>query len=190
MQVRPITYAMTKPLILGVHYAKRMPSISYAFGLFEGEALKGVCTFGQPASPWLCIGLMGREHREKVLELNRLVLVDNKRNQASFFVARCLKMLPSPRMIVSYSDLAQGHEGIVYRALNFHYTGTTKPRTDMAAGNGKHSRHHKGNRSDRVFRSAKHRYVMPIGDRRQRRELMTILKYPIMPYPQKEPSHA
>ena len=33
--VRQINYEDTKDLILNVHYAKRMPSISYAYGLFE-----------------------------------------------------------------------------------------------------------------------------------------------------------
>lgn len=35
-EVRQITYAETKPFILGVHYARRMPCVQYAFGLFEG----------------------------------------------------------------------------------------------------------------------------------------------------------
>ena len=35
-EVRRITYAETKPFILEVHYARRMPCVQYAFGLFEG----------------------------------------------------------------------------------------------------------------------------------------------------------
>lgn len=33
-EVRPITYDDTKPFLLKKHYAHRMPSISYAYGLF------------------------------------------------------------------------------------------------------------------------------------------------------------
>ena len=34
--VRRITYDETKPFLLGVHYARRMPNITDAFGLFMG----------------------------------------------------------------------------------------------------------------------------------------------------------
>lgn len=60
-----------------------------------------------------------------VLELNRLWVDDRlPRNTESWFVARSLRLLP-PRIIVSYADLAQGHSGYVYRALNFDYAGWT-----------------------------------------------------------------
>ena len=75
--VKRIEYKDTKDLILNVHYAKRMPSISYAYGLFCDDIMIGVCTYGSPASPWLCKGVCGEEHKSNVLELNRLVLVHN-----------------------------------------------------------------------------------------------------------------
>lgn len=34
--VRRITYDETKPFIMGIHYARRMPCVQYAFGMFEG----------------------------------------------------------------------------------------------------------------------------------------------------------
>ena len=105
--VEQINYRDAKYLILNVHYAKRMPSISYAFGLFKDGKLQGVCTFGSPASHFLCIGVCGVEHQSKVLELNRLVLTDNKKNQASFLIAKSLKLLPKPKIIVSYADSLQ-----------------------------------------------------------------------------------
>jgi hypothetical protein len=71
--------------ILNCHYAKRLPSISFAYGLFEQDILIGICTFGSPASAPLCVGLMGAEHRSLVIELNRLYLVHNRKNEASFF---------------------------------------------------------------------------------------------------------
>ena len=43
-QILRISYNSTKPYIMGIHYAKRMPSISYAFGLFKNEILVGVVT--------------------------------------------------------------------------------------------------------------------------------------------------
>lgn len=36
---KEITYNETKDIILNYHYAQRMPSISYAFGCYEGDEL-------------------------------------------------------------------------------------------------------------------------------------------------------
>lgn len=183
MKVLPIKSEEATPWILQKHYAKRLPSISYAFGLFDGNTLVGVVTYGMPASPFLCIGVCGEEHKDIVLELNRLCLLDNKKNQASFLVANSLKLLPKPCVVVSYADTAMGHVGYVYQACNFLFTGTTKERTDMAAENGKHSRHHKGNPELRVNRSAKHRYVYIVGTKAQKKILTAALKYEVSPYP-------
>lgn len=89
MTVKKISYSETKPFILNIHYARRMPCVQYAFGLFDDEKLIGVCTFGQPASPWLCKGLAGEENRHNVLELNRLVILPeyNGTNCASYLVS-------------------------------------------------------------------------------------------------------
>ena len=178
--VQQIEYKDTKHLILNVHYAKRMPSISFAYGLFEYDNFVGLVSYGTPASPSLCKGIMGEEYKSHVLELNRLVLVNNKKNEASYLVSQSLKLLPKPRCIVSYADTQQGHAGCIYQASNFLFTGTTKARTDMAGKDGKHSRHHLGDRTNRVFRSAKHRYVTFIGDKKQKKKYLNLLNYPII----------
>ena len=128
------------------------------------------------------MGICGKEYADKVLELNRVCLMDNTKNQASFLVANSIKLLPKPSIIVSYADTGQGHVGYVYQATNFLFTGTTKERTDMSAGEGKHSRH-ATDPSIRQFRSAKHRYIYFHGDKRQKKILNSLLKYPVEPYP-------
>lgn len=57
--VRRITYEETKPFLLNIHYARRMPCITDAFGLFLDGELIGVVTYGVPASHHLCIGVGG-----------------------------------------------------------------------------------------------------------------------------------
>ena len=47
--VKSIAKHLCKEWLLHKHYAKRIPSISYAFGLFD-EDLIGVMTIGKPAS--------------------------------------------------------------------------------------------------------------------------------------------
>ena len=184
-EVKQITRKECEPYILGIHYAKRWPSISFAFGLFLDSELVGVVTYGSPASPWLCKGVCGEEFRKQVIELNRLALKNNKKNEASLLVGRSLKLLAKQRdsIVVSYADTAHNHTGFIYQATNFLFTGTTKPRTDMASANGKHSRHHAGDRSNRVARSAKHRYVNFVGNKRFRKKARQALRYETMPYP-------
>ena len=178
-EIRQIPYSETKHWILNFHYAKRLPSISYAYGLYRHDEMVGMVYYGTPASPSLCKGICGEEHRSDVIELNRLVLRDNLPNEASFLVSRSLKMLPTPKVVVSYADTAQDHAGIVYQATNWLFTGTTKPRTDMAGKDGKHSRHHLGDRTNRINRSAKHRYVYFIGTKKEKKVLRNALRYDI-----------
>lgn len=179
-----VSYQDTRPFILNLHYAKRMPSVvMFSYGLFRNSNLVGIVTYGMPASPNLCIGVCGEKWKHNVLELSRLVLLDNIKNEASYLISKSLKMLPNPRIVVSYADTAQGHSGLVYQASNWLFTGTTKPRTDMASKNGKHSRHYTKDRTNRVFRSAKHRYVTFVGNKKEKQEMRSDLRYEILPYP-------
>ena len=177
MEVKKIESKLTYPFILDIHYAHRLPSISYAYGLYDGDELIGICTYGSPASPSLCRGVAGVENKSKVIELNRLCLKYNRKNEASFLVANSIKLLPKPKIIVSYADTAQGHEGVVYKACNFLFTGTTKARTDMASADGKHSRHSLGDVTQRVNRSAKHRFIFIHGSKTEKKQLFKQLNY-------------
>jgi hypothetical protein len=182
MKVLPIKTEEAVPWIMQKHYAKRLPSISYAFGLYVEAELMGIVTYGIPASNSLCEGVCGVENKSLVIELNRLCLQNNTKNEASFLVANSIKLLPKPMVIVSYADTAHGHVGYVYQATNFMFTGTTKERTDMSAGEGKHSRH-ATDPSIRQFRSAKHRYVFIHGNKTQKKILLGALNYKQEPYP-------
>ena len=182
MNVIPIEPKETYDWLLNMHYAKRIPQIMKAFGLYDGNKLIGVTTYGIPASPSLCIGICGKEYSEIVLELNRLCLLNNNKNESSFLVSNSIKQLPKPTIVVSYADTSQGHVGYVYQATNFLFTGTTKERTDMGGRDGKHSRHNKDS-SIRVFRSAKHRYILFHGSKTDKKKFRKLLKYSVLPYP-------
>jgi hypothetical protein len=145
----------------------------FAFGLYENAQIVGVVTYGIPASPSLCMGICGKEYSDKVLELNRLCLMDNYKNQSSFLIGNSIKLLPKPTIVVSYADTAKGHVGYVYQASNFLFTGTTKERTDMFNGEGKHSRHGK-DPTLRQFRSSKHRYVYLHGTKTEKKILLNL----------------
>jgi len=182
MKVLPIKPEETHSWLLNKHYAKRIPQIMFAFGLYDENNLIGVVTYGIPASPALCMGVCGKEYSDKVLELNRLCLQENTKNYSSFLVANSINLLPKPTIVVSYADTGQGHIGYVYQATNFLFTGTTKERTDMGGRDGKHSRHSK-DPSIRVFRSSKHRYIYFHGTKQQKKLLNSLLRYNVEPYP-------
>jgi hypothetical protein len=189
LTVRAIQNWEAEQWVLRKHYAKRMPPISFAYGLYEGVDLIGVVTYGFPASRALCRGLCGDQWVDHVLELNRLVLADNAKNYASVLVGRSLRLLPKPRIVVSYADTAQGHVGYVYQATNWLYTGLSAKRYDskMPDGETRHSRTLgwiKG--AELVERSRKHRYVFFLGSKKQIKQFREILNYPIEPYPKGE----
>ena len=182
--VKCIDYQDCKEWFLKKHYAKRMPSVSYCFGLFDGIELIGVCSVGKPASPSLCVGVCGENQSQFVYELNRLIIKDGlPKNTLSWFVSQCLKKLPE-MILISYADSKQGHNGYIYQATNFLYTGATKERTDIGTENGSHSRHYKIGDRERKFRSSKHRYIYFIG--KMKKDWLSKLNYPIQPYPKGE----
>lgn len=128
--IKQISHEDSLPFILNIHYAKAVPSISYAYGLFRQDILVGVCTYGTPFSPGLRDILPNQ-----ILELNRLVLKDNLKNEASRLISASLKLLPKNKIIISFADPSQGHIGTVYKACNFEYYGLTFKRNNMIIEN-------------------------------------------------------
>lgn len=191
---REISYDETKPFLLYKHYAHRMPSISYSYGVEMSGKLVGVLTFGSPASRPLTIGVAGKEYARNVIELNRLYIDEgvSKSNLASQLVSYGLKKLkPLNKIVVSYADSGMGHIGYIYQATNFMYTGKTKTRTDKWVGVGKHPRHYENGFSStyRVVRSAKYRYIFITGDKRFKRSVILHLNYKPIPYPKGDDKH-
>jgi hypothetical protein len=178
---------LCKDWLLYKHYAKRIPSISYSFGLYSDNLLIGILTIGKPASPQLCDGICGKEYSSFVYELNRLCINDGlEKNVLSYFVSKCLKLINKNMILVSYADTKMNHNGYIYQATNWIYTGATKERTDIGFEDGSHSRHYDKNidYSIRKHRSSKHRYVYFIG--KLKKQFIKNLKYDILNYPKGE----
>ena len=197
MQVIQIQPKETYQWLLEKHYAKRIPQIMHSFGLYVDGALKGVVTYGIPASPALCMGICGKEYSDKVLELNRLCLMENNKNESSFLVSHSIQLLPKPTIVVSYADTSQGHVGYVYQATNFLYTGLSANRVDWTIKGMEHK--HSKTISDGMTlesikekygddfyyteRSRKHRYIFFHGSKTDKKIMRKLLKYNIEPYP-------
>ena len=188
--VREVSYSEIKPFILKIHYARRMPCATHAFGLFKDSELIGVVTYGLPASSPLCRGIAGEENRHNVYELNRLVILPkySGANYASILVGRSLRMMPRRSFIVSYADTGWGHVGYVYQATNWLYTGLSAKRTDVYSGG--HPRHYDKQENRRQTRTRKHRYVYLVGNRKERKEMMRELRYKVIKeYPKGDSIH-
>ena len=124
--------------LLNKHYAKRMCSISYAFGLYIDKVLNGVVTFGMSPSINLAQSICGLAYKDNVLELNRLVVNDGlPKNTLSYFVSKAINMLPNNKIIVSFADANMNHNGYIYQATNFIYTGVSSNNTKLIDKNGK-----------------------------------------------------
>jgi hypothetical protein len=136
--IKPIDSAQCKEWLLKKHYAKRIPSIIYAFGLYNNKnILQGICTFGMSPSSTLAESICGEDFANIVLELNRLVVNDGlEKNVLSYFVSNCLNMIPKPNIIISFSDANMGHNGYIYQACNFLYTGESSNTTKLIDKNG------------------------------------------------------
>ena len=199
--IKPISRQQCEPFIIGIHYARRWPSISYAFGLFDDDELIGVVTYGTPPSATLKRGIAGDHYKMDILELNRLVLKYNRRNEASRLVGKSLKLLPKNKIIVSFADTEQNHKGIVYQATNFIYTGLSAKRTDWKVKGKEHlhgqtiADEFRGvkNRAQAMRdkygddfylkpRSRKHRYIFITGSKTYKRHVLSALKYEVKPY--------
>jgi hypothetical protein len=196
--------------LLPKHYSGRKPQISEAFGWYDCECipkknllgkivsadlpdishLKAVCTFGKPASASLCMGICGEENSKFVYELNRLCRTDEWDEPLSRFVGACLRRLKGNNwIVVSYSDTGMHHNGYIYQACNFMYTGTTKSRTDKYTEGNKHSRHYSNEAQNgmRKVRTSKNRYVYFCARTdRQKKKWKAELNYQILPYPKNE----
>lgn len=196
VMIKPVTRAECEPFVIGIHYAHRWPSISYAYGLFDGDELVGVVTYGTPPSAPMKRGVAGDEMKGDVLELNRLCLKYNKPNQASNLISKSLKMLPKGKIVISFADISQGHNGCVYRASNFGYYGLSAKRTDWKVKGKEHlhgqtiadefrgvknraqaMRDKYGDDFYLAPRPRKHRYIFVTGSKTQKKAITKKIKY-------------
>ena len=189
------------------HYAKRICSVSYCFGLVKDEKIIGICTFGFPPNYNYNQGkCIYNTYECLTLELNRLVINKNdEKNLLSFFLSNAIKLLPKPTTLVSYADPAQRHNGGIYQATNWIYQGeglNLMPNYSVSLTkepyNWIHSRtvfsrfgSHNieklkkaiGDTFWRMREPEKHRYVYFLGSKKENKLFINTLKHPKLTYP-------
>lgn len=197
--VRSIDTFQCKDWLLNKHYAKRVHSIEYSFGLYDDNILIGICTFGCPPRVMNNGESIFNDYQVKTLELNRLVVNGGlQRNILSYFVSQCLKSLPKPCCVVSYADFTFGHTGYIYQATNWTYCGLNQiherqvfykgeeihPRTVTSMGFTSIADWAKANKDVTLGEyTQKHRYFQFLGTKKEIKKMKSDLKYPIAKYP-------
>lgn len=194
--IERLSYAEAMRLVVEHHYLHRKAPCSIAFGLFLGDAVKGVIVYGTPSSAPLRRGLAGDHNKNNVVELTRLWVSDDvPKNGESFLIGGTLKRA-GKEIVVSYAEIEQGHTGVVYQATNWLYTGLSAKRTNWSIeGVDKHcqtiadkftaeeARARFGDKFSLKPRGRKHRYVFINAKGKRRKELLADLRYPVLPYP-------
>ena len=194
--IQAISKHQADALVTARHYSRRASMFQHAFALVKGCQIEGVVVYGMPP-------IMVQKHSFSdpnwpIFELTRLVIQTDAPNAASFLVGNSLKMLPSPSAVVSYADTEFNHCGIVYQSTNWIYTGATvshdhmylidgkrvHPRTLAARGIKSPKLWAKENNIETVKPMQKHRYFFLNGNKRERRAMLSALRYsPISSYP-------
>ncbi len=199
--VQRVDYKDVEEWILNKHYAKRRCNVMFAFALFKGLEVVGVCTLGMPPTPFLSKLF----EKGTYLELNRLVTNElMEKNALSFFVGKILRDIGN-YCVVSYADPNNGHNGYIYQATNWIYTGAGRVNQKDKRGvnkffyNGKefHERHipetmsklgfyidkkktknenWTSNGGEIIPQKRKHRYFYVCGDKSFKRKNIKIIK--------------
>ena len=171
------------------HYSKSLPGGKLVkIGAWEDGLYVGCVVFGRGAN-----NNIGKEfglNQTECIELVRIALTKHI-TPVSQICMNAIKMLSNSnkglRLLVSYADPEEGHNGGIYQAMNWIYTGMSLPgekvyykqkwvhrRTvDGVFGN------HKGFVTKKTC--GKHKYLMPL-DKKIKKQFLLLAK----PYPKKK----
>lgn len=133
MRISKATPDGTKYACLHFHYAKAVPVCQYVYNVWNDEdEWCGVIIYGGGAN--MHIASPYNKYQGQVVELERVALNGKQgHGNTSTAVALTLKALhkeaPWIDLVVSYADLDQGHNGTLYQATNWIYTGLTNANT-------------------------------------------------------------
>ena len=171
------------------HYSGTIPRGRLVkIGVYERGTFIGCIIFSPGANNHLgnIIGLSQTE----CCELTRVALRSHS-SQVSRMVAIAIRMLrqnsPGLRAIISFADPDQGHNGAIYQAGNWIYTGITRPQRECMIGGQIIHKRVIGRRFGSIKGIPrgplkwKYRYIMPLDEEiRKRVEMMQ------KPYPKRE----
>jgi hypothetical protein len=201
-EVSKVAFKDAKVFVKSNHYSGSIAGAA-CYGLFDAMNLIGVCAFAAPVSENVRASIFGIEYKDRVMELHRLVLIDDTpKNTESWFISRALKAFkkdkPNIWAIVSFADPRVNHRGIIYQATNALFTGSSNKARFFIDQNGKvkHQRYDGKNISTAegikrgwksIMMEGKYRYLYLLpDDRKHLKELKKMLLLEVLPYPKEK----
>lgn len=142
LHVAPIDSRSARAFVRRHHYSGKVAMNSQLhLGAFLRDQCVGVAQFGPPLDRSKVLGLVRDTKWSGVLELNRLVMVDDTpRNTESRFLGVAMRMIrreaPWVEWVLSYADAAQCGDGTIYRASGFVLTMIKRTRNSATLPSG------------------------------------------------------
>jgi hypothetical protein len=206
LKVKQVDASYVRQYVATYHYSHIMPDNAFeCFAGFYGDKLAGVVVFGNGASNNTFTALIPDMELKNCRELTRLWCPDSMpKNTETRIISESIKLLPKEvYLIVSFADPSHNHNGTIYQASNFIYTGKSSPSHMLTNGTevfhvrtiGSYKRRHPELReltNKEVMEKygwkycesvGKHRYVLLRGEKWIKNLMMNHLKDKIKEYP-------
>ena len=223
VSIRPIDKRIARDMIEKNHYSGRLSSCRYPLGLFyeedsqhqffdKNEKLIGVACYGFPVGRRVVGSIFSEEviQNKNILELTRLFIYDGYgKNIESLAISLSFKWMKefaqNIKVLISYADPEQSHDGAIYQATNWIYQGCgdfqLAPTYSLRVNEDDDWMHSRsvyskyGSAAPENLKKAigrdfwlkkeasKHRYIYFLGNKRENRHFKKMMKHPMMDYP-------
>jgi hypothetical protein len=223
VSLRPIDKRIARDMIEKNHYSGRLSSCRYPLGVFyeedsqhqffdKNEKLIGVACYGFPVGRRVVGSIFSEEviQNKNILELTRLFIHDGYgKNIESLAISLSFKWMKefaqNIKVLISYADPEQSHDGAIYQATNWIYQGCgdfqLAPTYSLRVNEDDDWMHSRsvyskyGSAAPENLKKAigrdfwlkkeasKHRYIYFLGNKRENRHFKKMMKHPIMNYP-------
>lgn len=129
--IKEIDAASSNIFLSRYHYTASGGRNGVKYGMFYNDNLIGVAKFCGPTRSESAKRL--KISNFELCELTRFAIhpVYQKKNAASWFLSKCLKLLkrhkPHCKTVITFADETFGHTGTIYKASNWVFDGITEP---------------------------------------------------------------
>ncbi len=207
--LRPIPREVAKPFIEKYEWLGQLGTFKFGYGLYFGYKLGVAICFSKTTTWQAEVSICGEKYRDKVILLCRGAAANwAPPNANSYAIAQTLKAVERDtdyRIILAYSDRRAGEVGTIYQALNWLFIGWGAEGTDHVPKGlvdptdmrfhtrglpkelkSKASLLKAGYEVLDVPRANKGRYIVFLGSRKEKKELLEALRFRALPYPKRE----
>jgi hypothetical protein len=191
--IAPCSHKAARYAVENWHYSRQFPvGKAFKVGIWEDEQFIGAIVF-----TWGANHNLSKAYGLKMTECVELVRVACREHKGfvSQYVSAALRLLkssnPGIRLVISFADPYQNHEGGIYKAGNWIYLGQTSSKYDFVMPDGKvlnrrgstgrtfyGARRELPKGAEKKWMPPKHRYGFPL-DKAMRRKLVKLeVKFP------------